>query len=87
MYFEKFEKIKWSPNFDFSTQKLIYWHFNFFEPKKTKNDHKYSFLKMFLGTPKTLYGDLREIPLVNIYPLLGDKYLLREFPPNHHKGF
>ena len=34
MYFEKFEKIKWSQNFDFSTQKLIYLHFIFLFTKK-----------------------------------------------------
>ena len=33
MYFEKFEKIKCSQNFDFSTQKLIYLHFNFLYQK------------------------------------------------------
>ena len=36
MYLEKFEKIKWSQNFDFSTQKLIYLHLIFFLPKKLK---------------------------------------------------
>ena len=33
MYFEKFEKIKWSQNLDLSTQKLIYLHLNFFNQK------------------------------------------------------
>ena len=36
MYFEKFEKIKWSQNLDFSTQKSIYFHFNLFYQKKLK---------------------------------------------------
>ena len=33
MYFEKFEKIKWSQNLYFSTQKFIYLHFNLFYQK------------------------------------------------------
>ena len=36
MYFEKFEKIKWSQNLDFTTQKSIYFHFNLFYQKKLK---------------------------------------------------
>ena len=33
MYFEKLEKIKWSQNLDFSTQKLIYLHLILFTKK------------------------------------------------------